>query len=147
MEGALRRWPWLQRRLDRAWDTYDDLSDVQRVAFAGTAALLLAACALYLLGVASLLALQRHTPTVAAEESVAADGAAAAPTEVNPISPLLAERTPTPSPTATTRPATALPREVTPAPTVRPIAGLTPATQPARGLPGGTLATPTRGIR
>ncbi|HZR97416.1 MAG TPA: hypothetical protein VFE37_01845 [Chloroflexota bacterium] len=101
----MRRWPGLARRVDRAWDKYDQLGEWQRVGLGLAVALVLAASLLYTLGAASLLALARYQPPPPTEVPVGSPTPTLLPIapEVNPISPLLAERTPTarPSPTHT----------------------------------------------
>ena len=128
--------------MDWVWDAYDDLSDRQRVGLGVAATLVLAASALYFLGAASLVALSRYAPTASAEAPVAltlTPTAFPVATEVNPISPLLAERTPSPRPTATVSP-TRGPATSTPTRTVTPTRAGSPT---AAARPGGS-ATPTR---
>lgn len=143
--AARRRPPRLARLLDRAWARYDDLSDPQRVLLGVLLALVLAASALYLLGAASLLALQRW-PEGLPPSTTSPQQAAASPTEeVEPISPLLADITPTLRPTLTPRPTS------TASPTPPRASGL-PGAGPPSVSPGGrplglTTPTPTgRGI-
>jgi hypothetical protein len=123
-EAVLRRWPWLARHADRAWNRYDDFGEWQRIGLGVAAALVLAASSLYCLGAASLIALQRTPPPVLAEAPAAPTPTATLlpiVTSVNPISPLLAERSPTPTPTpsaipsATLRPAFEVPQVTSPA--------------------------------
>jgi hypothetical protein len=170
----LRRWPRLARFLDRAWERYDDLSDWQRVGLGVATALVLASASLYCFGAASLIALTRYPPHLAGDSAVAqeANGPLGTPVlpvpEVEPISPLLAERTPTlrptntrtptptygPSPTATpsrtpTLRPTATPSpapRITPSPTARPAQGPPPA-PPTRTPTRAPLATATRPLR
>ncbi len=144
-EAALRRWPWLARLLDRAWDRYDDLGDWQRAGLGLAVALVLGASALYCLGVASLIALSRHPPSAIAETPltpVVPPGVATVATrEIEPISPLLADRTPTLRPTSTRSPTTTF----GPSPTPSPRATATESPRPAAGAAQATPSrTPTR---
>jgi hypothetical protein len=117
-EAGVPRRPRLARLAERAWRAYDDLSDPQRVGLGVVMALVLAASSLYCFGAATLLAVQRYP--LATEIATPTPSPAPSAT-VEPISPLLAERTPTLRPTATPLP----PRL---APTATPTArlGLTP---------------------
>ena len=149
----MRRWPWLARCVDRAWNRYDAFGEWQRVGLGVAAALVLAASSLYCLGAASLIALQRTPPPVLAEAPAAPTPTATLLpilTSVNPISPLLAERSPTPrpspTPTSLTRTPTATAtRELTRTPTPTPRATATATLRPAFELPQPTSTpTPTR---
>lgn len=141
----------LERLLDWAWDQYDWLSEWQRVGLGVALTLLLASASMYCLGAASLVALSRQPTTASAEP----EATATAPvflqpvaTEVEPISPLLADRTPTlrPTVTPTVRGAAAATATVTPGRTATATPPLLPSnaavTTPTRT--GGPLATATR---
>ncbi len=106
------RKPRLAKLAERVWAAYDDLSDPQRVGLGVVVALVLAASSLYCFGAATLLAVQRYP--LATEIATPTPSPAPSAT-VGPISPLLAERTPTLRPTATPLPR----RTPTPLPTVR----------------------------
>jgi hypothetical protein len=120
-EDRLLRRAQLERLLDWAWDQYDWLSEWQRVGLGVALTLLLASASMYCLGAASLVALSRQPNTASAEpEATATAPVILQPvaTEVEPISPLLADRTPTLRPTVT--------------PTVRGAAAATATTTPGR---------------
>jgi hypothetical protein len=140
-EDRLLRRAQLERLLDWAWDQYDWLSDWQRVGLGVALTLLLASASMYCLGAASLVALSRQPDTANAEPAATATAPVfllPVATEVEPISPLLADRTPTLRPTVT--------------PTVRGATGATPTStsRPAASpsgplLPGNAaVTTPTR---
>lgn len=135
--AARRRPPRVAQLIDWAWARYDDLSDPQRVLLGVLVVLVLAASALYLLGAASLLAIQRLPETTPAATAIPEQAAARPTSEVDPISPLLADITPTPRPTFTPRPTS------TASPTPRPS-----PTFPRAGAPGGiaprSTPAPTR---
>jgi len=104
----LRRRVQVERLLNWAWDRYDWLNDWQRIGLGLAVVLLLTSSSMYCLGAASLVALSRHPETASAEAEAESDATATPPvvlepvrTEVNPISPLLADRTPTLRPSAT----------------------------------------------
>ena len=136
LQRWLQRWPWLTRLLNRLWDEYDRLSELQRVGLGVGMALVLASSSLYCLGAASLIALSRTAPSVSAEAPPPTLTPSPAATAVDPISPLLADRTPTLRPTATATP-TGRPG-ATPRGTVRP--GVLGASSPT--LPRGATSTP-----
>jgi hypothetical protein len=149
-EDRLLRRAQLERLLDWAWDQYDWLSEWQRVGLGVALTLLLASTSMYCLGAASLVALSRQPDTASAEPvatptaSVTVDPVA---TAVEPISPLLADRTPTlrPTVTPTVRGATAATATAMPGRTTTPAGPLLPSnlavTTPTRT--GGPLATAT----
>jgi hypothetical protein len=144
--AARRRPPRLARLLDRAWARYDDLTDPQRVLLGVLLTLVLAASALYLLGAASLLALQRlpEAPPASTTAPLRAPLPPAVDEEVEPISPLMADITATPRPTATLRPTSTASPTPWPSPTP-PRAGTPGSLGPPPGVrpPGAGPATPT----
>src|SRR5205823_13687906 len=106
-------------------DQYDWLSEWQRVGLGVALTLLLASASMYCLGAASLVALSRQPNTASAEpEATATAPVILQPiaTEVEPISPLLADRTPTlrPTVTPTVRGAAAATATTAPGPRPRP---------------------------
>lgn len=113
------RWPWLARVSGRVWDEYDQLGDLQRIGLGVLIVLLLTSASLYCLGAASLVALRREP-----KPADAVPGALPVPTatvlltapDVDPISPLLADRTPTLRPTASPTPGPSTPRATVAAP-------------------------------
>jgi hypothetical protein len=135
--AARRRPPRLARLLDRAWARYDDLTDPQRV---------LLGVLLALLGAASLLALQRlpEVPLAPTTAPLRVPLPPAVDEEVEPISPLLADITPSPRPTVTPRPTSTASPTPWPSPTA-PRAGAPASAGPPPGIrPAGTAsATPT----
>ncbi|HLH22571.1 MAG TPA: hypothetical protein VK066_08610 [Chloroflexota bacterium] len=138
----MRRRSGLARWVDRAWARYDQLGEWQRIGFGLAVALLLAASLLYTVGAASLIALARYQPP----PTMVAVGTATPTllpiaTDVNPISPLLAERSPTARPTATPTPVGgAAPARLPSATSTRPSAG---APSPTLGVVPRAAATAT----
>jgi hypothetical protein len=128
-----------------AWDRYDWLNDWQRVGLGLAVVLLLTSSTMYCLGAASLLALSRHPAMASAEADPTATPAVVlqpigpVATEVNPISPLLADRTPTLRPSSTPVVHGEEPPTRTPSP--RPTGT---ATSRAAGVSRSPLATATR---
>ncbi len=137
----------VERLLNWAWDRYDWLNDWQRVGLGLATVLLLTSSSLYCFGAASLLALSRHPATAsAAVDPTATPLVVLQPigpiaTEVNPISPLLADRTPTLRPTVTPAAHGEEPPTRTPSP--RPTGT---ATSRAGGVSGPAPATATRSL-
>jgi hypothetical protein len=145
----------LEQLLNWAWDRYDWLSEWQRVGLGVVVTLALVASAMYCLGAASLLALSRQpAPPASAEAAPTATAPAGidpVATEVNPISPLLADRTPTLRPTrGTVSPSgpvsgsTLVIASPTPSPTARGAPGVAGTAVPtaAQGVTGPRTPTP-----